>query len=137
MTGAVSIQKAGRSTTCAGRSLSSAQGSVSVPIVNGPAGTSTSAAAGAAAGAGGGGACSTGAPARSWCVASIVSSCCCSCCTIIPKAKPCSTSRLPRSGLVSSASSAFSRTSATYARASAGPSSGSSTRLARECWKAS
>ena len=55
----------------------------------------------------------------------------------MPKAKPCSTSRLPRNGLAPSASSAFSRTSATYARASDGSSSGSSTRLARECWKAS
>ena len=38
VTGAVSIRNAGRSTGCAGRSLSSAHGSVDVPIVNGPAG---------------------------------------------------------------------------------------------------
>ncbi len=63
-TGTVSSQYAGRSTRCAGRSLSSAHGSVSVPMVNGPAGTSTSDAGGAAA-AGGGGASSTAGPCRS------------------------------------------------------------------------
>src|SRR4051794_27188734 len=40
---AVSITNASTSTWWAGRSLSSAHGSVEVPMVNGPAGTSTSA----------------------------------------------------------------------------------------------
>ncbi len=64
-------------------------------MVNGPPGTSTSAGSVAAsAGAGpGSGAVSAGAPARSWWVASIVSSCCASCWAIIPNAKPCRTSR--------------------------------------------
>ena len=43
LTGTVSIQNAGTSTECAGRSLSSAQASVEVPMVNSPPGTNTSA----------------------------------------------------------------------------------------------
>ncbi len=81
------MKYAGTSTSCAGRSLSSAHGSVAVPMVNGPPGTSTSPVTAARA-RGGGGASSTGAPTRSWWVASMVSSCCCSCCTIMPKANP-------------------------------------------------
>ena len=112
MTGTVAIRKAGRSTTCAGRSLSSAHGSVDVPIVNGPAGTSALRAGNRRPG-GGGGADSTGAPARSWCVASMVSSCCCSCWTIMPNANPSVVSLRPFIGLRLSTSSALSRTSAT------------------------
>jgi len=55
----------------------------------------------------------------------------------MPKAKPSVVSLRPFIGLRPNTSSAFSRTSATYARASPGVSNGSSTRLARECWKAS
>ena len=67
MTGVVSSQKPGTSTSWAGRSLSSAHGSAEVPMVNGPPGTCTSAGSDAAsAGAGGGaGADSTAGPDRS------------------------------------------------------------------------
>ncbi len=43
VTGVVSIQNGATSRGCAGRSLSSAQGSLEVPMVNGPPGTRTSA----------------------------------------------------------------------------------------------
>ncbi len=78
VTGVVSRKNGATSTACAGRSLSSAQGSVEVPMVNGPPGTSTSdGSRSVSAGAGpGAGAVSTGAPARIWWVISIVSSCC-------------------------------------------------------------
>ena len=86
VTGVVSMKNDGTCTVCAGRSLSRAQGSLDVPIVNGPPGTGTSAGRliASAGGAAGGGAASTGAPFRSWWVISIVSSCCCSCWTIMP-----------------------------------------------------
>src|SRR5919206_387668 len=65
VTGAASRKNAGTSTVCAGRSLSSAHGSVSVPIVNGPPGISTSAGTATRAGGGGGGGPGRGrAPAR-------------------------------------------------------------------------
>ena len=86
VTGTVSRKNASTCTVCAGRSLSSAQGSVDVPMVNRPAGTSTSAGNATSRARGAGGACSTGAPVRNWWVASMVSSCCCSCCTIMPNA---------------------------------------------------
>src|SRR5262249_46577828 len=90
VTGVVSSQNPGTSTSCAGRSLSSAHGSADVPMVNGPPGTYTSAgSAAASAGAvGGGDAESTAGPDRSWWVASMVSSCCTSCCATIPNANP-------------------------------------------------
>ena len=85
VTGVVSKKNDGTCTVWAGCSLSRAQGSLDVPIVNGPPGTGTSAGRLiASAGGAAGGAVSTGAPFRNWCVISIVSSCCCSCWTIMP-----------------------------------------------------
>ncbi len=52
VTGVVSMRNAGTSTTCAGRSLSYAHGSVEVPITNSPAGTSTSGGSSAGSGPG-------------------------------------------------------------------------------------
>ena len=109
VTGAASMTYAGRSTRCAGRSLSNAHGSVSVPMVNSPAGTSTSPPT-RTDGSGGGGACSTAGPERSWWVASMVSSCCCSCCTIMPKANPSATSGRSVKVTASSRSCTLSRT---------------------------
>ena len=138
MTGAVSIQNAGRSTTCAGRSLSSAHGSVSVPIVNGPAGTSASAAAGGATAAGR----VRGVQHRRAGAQLVRGEHRLVVLLLVLHDHPEGEARArpaagPRSGLDPSASSAFSRTCATYSRASAGPSRGSSTRLARECRNAS
>ncbi len=64
VTGVVSMKNGATGTVCAGRSLSSAHGSVEVPMVNGPPGTRTSGGSrNASAGAGpGDGAASTGAP---------------------------------------------------------------------------
>ena len=70
----------------------------------------------------GGGADSAGAPARSWWVASIVSSCCCSCWAIMPNAKPSWSSRAPRERAPAPAGRAPGRgPRARSARASAGP----------------
>lgn len=105
-------------------------------MVNGPAGTRTSPPT-RARGSGGGGASSTGAPARSWWVASMVSSCCCSCCTIMPNANPSATRGRSVKRMPSSRSNTLSRTVLTYARASAGGSSGSAGRSLRGCLNAS
>ena len=67
----------------------------------------------------------------------MVSACCCSCWAIMPKTKPPSVSRRPCSGILSSRSITFVRTSPTYRRDSAGSSSGSAGRSARGCWNAS
>ena len=75
MTGPPSITKGATVTRCAGRSLSSAHGSVDVPISNSPPGTVTSAGTDARA-TDVDGACNTMGPRRNWWVASIVSSCC-------------------------------------------------------------
>jgi len=58
-------------------------------------------------------ACSAGPPARSWWVASIVSSCCCSCWATMPKAKASRTSGAPSSGAASRTSRTLLRTSRT------------------------
>ena len=66
VTGVVSRKNGATSTVCAGRSLSSAQGSAEVPMLNGPPGTRTSAGSrSASAGAGPGSAAArTGPPVR-------------------------------------------------------------------------
>ncbi len=112
VTGVVSRKNGATCTVCAGRSLSSAQGSAEVPMLNGPPGTATSAGSrSASAGAGpGAAAVSTGAPLRIWWVISIVSSCWTSCWAIIPNANPSPSSRVPPSGLPNRARSSRSRT---------------------------
>ena len=79
---------AGR-TTCAGRSLSSDHGSsaASTPSTNSPAGTSTASCGTVAPGGSAAPGPSSGAPSRSWWVASIVSSCICSCCSTMTNGK--------------------------------------------------
>ena len=135
----MSMKNGGTWTVWAGRSLSSDQGSLDVPIVNGPPGTGTSAGRlnASAGGAAGGGAASTGGPFRSWWVISIVSSCCCSCCTIMPNAKPSSVSGVPANRARARTSSTRPRTSDAYVRASRGASSGSDGRSDRGCSNAS
>ena len=127
-------RRRGRGARCPARYGSLA---ASTPSTNGPPGTSTEVPARPGRPAGKlPGSRSSAAPVRRFKACSMVSSCWFSWLTTSPKTKA-ARSPVGSSGSASSASSAAERTVRQYDRACSGDSSGNSTRLARECSKAS